>query len=146
MGTSNYSNLLDQKSKKFYTDLSNINPNQTIYYNYKDLSEKIQLKVSINKIKKGATYKIKLFNVINNQKKSLNEIFDCSPQDDEAVILNTPIIIWYFFEKEQPLYIEILKESSEYPISLEIKTTLGCIMGSKKILGKIKYFLLKMKY
>ena len=132
MGTSNYSNLLSQKSKKFFTDLSNNNPSQIIYYNYKDLSEKIQLKVSIKQIKKECIYKIRLFNIINNEKKPLNEIVDCSPQDDEEVILNTPIITWFFFEKEQPLFIEISKESPELSKNSEIKTTMGCIMGSRK--------------
>ena len=132
MGTTNYSDLLRQKSKKFYTDSSTLSAIETIKNEYKDLSEKIQLKVSINKIKSDYTYKIKLFHINNYEKISLNQIVDCINKDDETIILNTPIIIRYYFEKEQPLLIEIIRANSEKSNSYKIETTVGHIMGSRK--------------
>ena len=132
MGTTNYSDLLKQKSKKFYTDSSALSPVETMKEENKELSEKIQLKVSINKIKSDYTYKIKLFHIDNYEKISLNEIIDCINIDDETIVLNTPIIIRYYFEKEQPLLIEIIRANSEKPDSYKIETTLGHIMGSRK--------------
>ena len=46
--------------------------------------------------------------------------------------MNFPIIIRYYFEKEQPLIVEIERMNSDYSDKFEIKTTLGCIMGSRK--------------
>ena len=138
MGATNYSDLLRQKSEKFYSDSSGLSIAQTLNEDLKNLSEKIQLKVSLNQIRSGYKYKIKLFNINNNQKISLNEIVDCINQDDTTVYLNTPIIIRYYFEKEQPLLIEIIRIYSEKSFSYQIKTTLGCIMGSRKNIFKEK--------
>ena len=134
MGTSDYSGFQTQKSKKFYSDLSGINSNQTINENIdNNLVEKIQLKASINNIKKGSNYKIKLFNINENCKNPLNEIDNCDILHKELrVILNAPILIDYYFEKDQPLLIEIIKIEKNIPTEFKIKTTLGCIMGSKK--------------
>ena len=48
MGTSSNSNILNQKSKIFYTYLSSINPNENLDKDNFELSENIQLKISIN--------------------------------------------------------------------------------------------------
>ena len=134
MGVSDYSGFQTQKSKKFYSNLSGLNSNQAINENIdNNLVEKIQLNVSINNIKKECEYKIKLFNINENSKNPLNEIDNCIIQENgQKVILNTPILIDYYFEKEQPLLIEIIKINKNIPIEFQIKTTLGCIMGSKK--------------
>ena len=95
------------------------------------LAEKILLKVSINKIKLGCSYKIKLFNINEKQKNPLNELDNCSLQDNSKVVLNSPIIIENYFEKEQPLLIEIIKIERGNTMKYEIKTTLGCVMGSR---------------
>ena len=68
MGTSDYNGFLTQKSKKFYSDLSGLNYNKTINENLESLADKILLKVSINIIKHGCSYKIKLFNINEKQK------------------------------------------------------------------------------
>ena len=135
MGTSNSSDILKQKSQKFYTDLSNLNTVENMNHknhNQNDLSEKIKLKISINKINKDYSYEIHLFNINNNQKNPLNDFFECSSSDNNnTVCLDNPLIIRYFFEKEQPLLIQITKKNSEISMNYELKTTLGCIMGSK---------------
>ena len=131
MGTSDYNGFLTQKSKKFYSDLSGLNSNKKINENIESLAEKILLKVSINKIKNGCSYKIKLFNINEKQKNPLNEFDNCSFQDNSKVVLNSPIIIEYYFEKEQPLLIEIIKIERGNTMKYEINTTLGCVMGSR---------------
>ena len=140
MGVSDYSGFQTQKSKKFYTNLSGLNSNQAINENIDNsLVEKILLKVSINNIKKGCKYKIKLFNINENSKNPLNEIDNCKIlENDQRAILNTPILIDYYFEKEQPLLIEIIIIEKHIPIEFQIKTTLGCIMGSIKNTFSIK--------
>ena len=132
MGTSNYSDLLKQKSTKFFTDTSNDNHPEPNNEQLTDISEKIQLNISINQIKKRCSYKVLFFNIVNNEKKILNEIGNCIPADDVTTHLNFPIIIRYYFEKEQPLIVEIERMNSDYSDKFEIKTTLGCIMGSRK--------------
>ena len=57
MGTSNYSDLLKQKSTKFFTDTSNDNHPEPNNEQLTDISEKIQLNISINQIKKGVHIK-----------------------------------------------------------------------------------------
>lgn len=133
MGTSDYSGFQTQKSKKFYTDLSGINSNQDNREKIdKSLIEKIQLKVSIKNIKSGCEYQIKLYNINDNQKNPINEINNCILQDNKVVILNTTILIDYYFEKDQNLLIEIIRIEKNIPEEFQVKTTLGCIMGSRK--------------
>ena len=130
MGTTDYTEFLNQKSQKFYSDLSKT---QTIQdEKIDDLSEKIELKVSIAEFKNDCTYHIQLFNVINNQKLKLNQYNGCSNSDNNTLILNSPIIIRYFFEKEQKLFIEISKTENGLTKKYEVTTTLGCVMGSRK--------------
>ena len=136
MGTTNYSDLLNQKAKKFYTDVSThiskeikIDDNND---NLDELSKKIQLKVSINQIQSGCSYQVKLFNINNNEKSQLNEYIDCISQDDKTTNLYVPIIMRYYFEKEQPLLVEVIIMKSDIKKEFQINTTLGCIMGSRK--------------
>ena len=124
MGVSDYSDFANQKSQKFFTDLSNI---QTINSNNNDLSEKILL----SQINSKSKYNIKLYNIIGNQKYPLNEHSQCSISEKLTVKLDSPIIIRYYFEKEQPLLIEILKTENGKISKYEIKTMLGCIMGAR---------------
>ena len=58
-------NVINQKRKIHFINLSNPGQEITII---KDLSEKIQLKVSINQIKKECSYKIKIFYIIVKEK------------------------------------------------------------------------------
>ena len=127
MGTSYDYNLLTQKHKKFYSDLTMLTPIELMNIPKDNLSEKVNLIISINKIKVGCSYKIKLFDISNGQKISLNEITECQSQDNKKAFLNTQIIINYFFEKEQPLLIEISRKDEIEKID-KIKTTLGNVI------------------
>ena len=117
------------RSQKFFNDLSE---KQTISSpTNNDLSEKIQLKVSINQIKNNCQYNIKLYNIIGNQNYPLNEQGECTITGNSTATLNSQILIRYFFEKEQPLLIEIIKTKNGNQKRYKIRTTLGCIMGSR---------------
>ena len=96
--------LINPKSQKFFSDLSHT---QTINTNNNDLSEKIKLNVLINQINTKYKYNIKLYNIIGNKNYPLNELSQCSTSDNLTVQLDSPILIRYYFEKEQPLLIEI---------------------------------------
>ena len=132
MGMSNYTNLLKQKSRKFFTDISDSNKPDVINKNKKGFSEKIQLKVSITEINEDCSYKVHLFNIIDNEKNVINEYVDCKSEDGITTNLNFPIIMTYFFETEQPLIVEIERINSDYSNKFEIKTELAYIMGSRK--------------
>ena len=136
---SNYNKI----SQKYYIDVSSSQINKE---NLNELSENIQIIVSINQIKANCSYQIQSFNMIGLQKFPLNNNSKCSIIDKNTVKLNSPIIIKYFFEKEQKIKIDILKTEKGRPKQYEVKTTLGCIMGSKKNTLRKKYLLLKMKY
>ena len=131
MGTTNYSNLLNQKSTKFYSDSSNINSLENMKNNLIDLSEKIQINIGIKNFEKGSSYQIHLFNIADNKKNPLNDDFECSSTDDLTTYLIRPVIIRFYFEKQQPLLIKIIKKDFSIEKNYEIKTTLGCIMGSR---------------
>ena len=122
-------NYVNPRSQKFFNDLSE---KQTISSPANNgLSEKIQLKVLINPINKNCKYNIRLYNIIGNQNYPLNQNEECSISDNSTVILNSQIFITYFFEKEQPLLIEIFKTENGIPKKYEMRTTVGCIMGSR---------------
>ncbi len=130
MGCSASPEVTNQKSQKFYSYFSNAVSTDSL--NDNDLSEKIQLNVLITQINKECTYEIKLYKVISEKKYPLNEIGTCSLKDENTLVLDTPIIMRYYFEKEQPLLVEIYKTESGIKKKYEFDTTLGCIMGSRK--------------
>lgn len=121
---------LNQKSQKFYTDLSRVNT--VTVNNPDDLSEKIQLRASINQIKKGCEYQIQLFSLEGPQMVALNGAERCQSTDGITAYSNSPILIRYYFEKEQPLLAKVTRIESGTPYEFEIRTTLGCVMGSRK--------------
>ncbi len=133
MGNSNNSQAnINQNSQKFFTDLSRVNT--TTELSADDLSEKIQLRASINQIEKGCEYQIQLFSLGDGQQQmiALNGMERCESQDGITAYINSPILIRYYFEKEQPLNVKITKRESGSQFDFEIRTTLGCIMGSRK--------------
>ena len=133
MGCSSLPNIQNQKAQIFYHDLSLVNLDGKMDKNNIELSENIQLKVSINQIEKGYTYKIRLLNIKDyNQNSSLNDYVEFISQDNVTANLDSPIIIRYFFEKEQPLIIELLKNKYDDSETFQVDTTLGCVMGSRK--------------
>ena len=147
MGNDHCSDILYQRSQKFYRELNRLDNKQTIYDNEKSLSEKVYLKVYLTQIENDYTYNIKLFDINKGQRYPLNEISDCKYLDKKSIILNSRVIIKYYFEKNQPLLIEITRKKSNSFQNKEINTTLGCIMGSRKnTFQKNVFFSLEMKF
>ena len=139
MGSSSSKNeiILKKKGQKFYIDVAQLQ-NQKINDVDNNISENIQLKVSISPIEKGCTYNVKLFQINNDQITTpLNELTDCTIEDDTTATLNTPIIIRYIFETEQPLSLDIIVLKSDISLNYQVKTTLGRIMGSRKNTSKM---------
>ena len=137
MGSSSSKNeiIVKKIGQKFYIDVAQLQ-NQKLKDVDNNISENIQLKVSISPIEKGCTYNVKLFQINNDQITTpLNELTDCTIEDDTAT-LNTPIIIKYIFETEQPLSLDIIVIKSDITLNYQVKTTLGRIMGSRKNTSK----------
>ena len=134
MGSSSSKNeiILKKKGQKCYIDVAQLQ-NQKINDVDNNISENIKLKVSISPIEKGCTYNVKLFQINNDQITTpLNELTDCTIEDDTTATLNTPIIIKYIFETEQPLSLDIIVIKSDISLHYQVKTTLGRVMGSRK--------------
>lgn len=137
MGSSSSKNEIPVKKigQKFYIDVSQLQAEKIkdLENNY---SENIQLKVSISPIEEGSTYNVKLFKIDDNEISTpLNELTDCTIEGNTAT-LNTPIIIKYIFEVDQPLSLDILVIKSDISFNYQVKTTLGRIMGSRKNTSK----------
>ena len=121
-----------EKSQKFFSDLTN-NNSQNPNNSNKDLSEKISLKVAIANIEKNCRYQIQLFNLDVLGKTPLSDPEICTGEGGTNAVCQKSFLIQYYFEKEQPLSIQILKSNDSEPSkSYEVTTTLGCIMGSRK--------------
>lgn len=130
MGNNNTLANLNQKSQKFYADLSRVNT--VTMNNPDDLSEKIQLRASINQIKKGCEYQVQLFSLEGSQMIALNGVDICQSTDGITAYANSPILVRYYFEREQPILARVTRKESGTPLNFEIRTTLGCVMGSRK--------------
>ena len=122
------------RSQKFFSELNRVNFTQNQKGNPSDLNEKKALKSSITNIEKGARYTIQLFSVYGQSNTSLNEPQSCLIEEiTNIAVLTTSILMQYYFEKEQPLVIVVInKIGGINPRSFEIRTTLGCVMGSRK--------------
>ena len=115
MGSSSSKNEIPVKKigQKFYIDVSQLQ-SQKIKDVDDNISENIQLKVSISPIEKDCVYNVKLFKISNDQITTpLNELTDCTIENDTTATLNTPIILKYIFEVEQPLSLDILVIKSD---------------------------------
>jgi hypothetical protein len=120
---------------KFYIDVAQLQI-QTIKDVDDNISENIKLKVSISPIEEGSKYNVKIFKIDDNEITTpLNELTDCTIEGNTAT-LNTPIIIKYIFEVDQPLSLDILVIKSDISFNYQVKTTLGRIMGSRKNTSK----------
>jgi len=127
--------ILEEKSEKYFnylTTYSNDNI-KSFETSSENLREKVSLRISITNIKKDYNYSLQIFS-INHQNIPipLNSQEELIKQSSSEVILKTSIIMDYYFEKEQRLLIEITKNKKEESQKFDIKTTLGCIIGSRK--------------
>ena len=114
--------------QKFFNDFRNLMNIQK----QEKFSEKIRLLASINNINSNCEYKIKIYNIIGNKKLSLNEFGNCSILEKSIAKLDSPIIITYFFHKQQDLLIEIyITENGSTTKTYEENTCLSRIMGSR---------------
>jgi hypothetical protein len=120
-------------AQKFFSDLHRVvTQAQGTQTDANDLSEQVDLKVSITNIEKDSHYQIQISSIISGSSHSLCSMESCAidPLTNSAV-LKTAIIMKYFFEREQKLIFTINK-SGNYSKSMKLETTLGCIMGSRK--------------
>ena len=121
------------KCKKFFSENNQINYPQNGQGNPDDLKEKIALKVSITGIESSASYSVQVFSVFGQSTTPLNELQACTKDEiSNTAVLTTSIIMQYYFEKEQNILVIINKVGGTNPRRFEIRTTLGCVMGSRK--------------
>ena len=126
--------ILQIKAQKFFSELhrQQTQAQAQTAANQNDLSEQITLKVSLTNLTKEAKYQMEIFSVIGNSQTPLCNMEDCiiDPITNTA-ILKTSIIMNYFFEKEQKIFL-LINKLGQYTKNLRFDTTLGCIMGSRK--------------
>ena len=121
------------RSQKFFSYLNRVNCTQNDQGNVDDLNEKIALKATITGIERGANYSIQFFTVFGESSTPINEPQKCVIDEvANKAILNTSILMQYYFEKEQKMMVYITKIGGRNPRSFQINTTLGCVMGSRK--------------
>ena len=120
--------LVNPISRKFFNDYTNTEDIQK----QKHLSEKIKLQILVNNINSNCKYKIKVYNTIGNKNYSLNEFGgNCSIFNNSVAKLDSPIIISYFFEKQQQLLFEIFIIENGITKKYDMNIFLGRIMGSR---------------
>ena len=120
--------LVNPKSQIFYADVIN---DQAINQKQNDFSEKIKLQILINNINSRSNYQVKVSNPIGNKNYLLNEYSQCSNVNNSMAKLDAPIILRYYFEKQQPLLIEIFKNGFGNTNKYDMNINLGNIMGSR---------------
>ena len=117
------------KRKMFFTDAS-VPQSQT--GNVEDLSEKIALRISLSNIQKDSGYNIQLFSILNGVNNPLCQSENLEKDEKSKAFLNKRILIQYYFEREQPLLVNIVcSKEGLPPTNYNVQTTLGCIMGSR---------------
>ena len=125
--------ILHTKARKFFSDLHRVvTQTQGAQINQNDLSEQINLKISLTNIDRDSQYQIRVFSIINNTPQALCNMEYCTyDSSTNSVVLKTSIIMQYFFEREQKMSFSINKLGNNSK-NLQFDTTLGCIMGSRK--------------
>ena len=96
-----------------------------------DIGEKIKITTSLNLCIPGASYQIIAYSKINGNKTLLIQSEKIKSNNDQNIIFQTPIIIEYFFEKEQSLIFDVIKFKSLTSEVLSYETTIGQIVGSR---------------
>ena len=122
-----------QRSQKFFQDLTQTSTQNNLSGNVDELKEKVALRISLSNIQKDSGYNIQLFNTAGGMKIPLNQSENLEKDNLGNAILNTSILIQYYFEREQPLLVVITRsKEGSAPDTYNVQTTLGCIMGSRK--------------
>ena len=122
-----------QRSEIYFKDLSNLNGPQGAQGSADSLSEKIALRVSLSNIQKEYGYNIQLINNMGGGNVPLGPSENLEKDNLGNAILKTSLLIQYYFEREQPLLVNIVKSKEGLPPeNWNVQTTVGCIMGSRK--------------
>ena len=122
-----------QRAEKYFTDLTASNGLQGAQGGADSLSEKIALRVSISNIQKDSGYNIQLINNMGGGNAPLGPSENLEKDQLGNAHLKTSLIIQYYFEREQPLLVNVVKSKEGLPPeNWNIQTTVGCIMGSRK--------------
>ena len=122
-----------QRSQKFFADSTRANLAQNQTGNADDLSEKVALRVSLSNIQRDSGYCVQLFNTAGGMNVPLCQSENLEKDNKGNAILKTSILIQYYFEKEQPILVNVVRsKEGSTPDNYNITTTLGCIMGSRK--------------
>ena len=122
-----------QRSEKYFKDLTVPNGPPGAQGSADSLSEKIALRVSISNIQKEYGYNIQLINNMGGGNVPLGPSENLEKDNLGNAILKTSLLIQYYFEREQPLLVNLVKSKEGLPPeNFNIQTTVGCIMGSRK--------------
>ncbi len=125
--------IRSQGSLKYFSDVSNISSSQSNSGNAQDLSEKVALRISLSNVIKNAGYSIQLFNGVGQMSTPLSQSQNLEKDKLGNAVLKTAILVQYYFEREQPLLVNVVCSREGFaPVNYNIQTTLGCIMGSRK--------------
>jgi hypothetical protein len=116
--------IMEHASKHFFKDYSNTN---NFALNAGELQSRVKLTIQLTNAN-GTSYSYKAFD-LSKQANNLLVQSDDNPARAGVVKFNTVVLMEYFFEREQPLMIEVLKNKS---IKSTFKVTLGSIVGSRK--------------
>ena len=120
-----------KRSQKFFKDLTANNMQNK--GGVDDLSEKIALRISLSNIQRDSGYSIQLFNPTNGMNTPLSQPENLEKDSVGNAFLKTSILIQYYFEREQPILVNVVRsKEGNAPSNFNIQTTLGCVMGSRK--------------
>ena len=97
-----------------------------------NIGEKIKITISLNLCIPGVYYQINTYSKVNENKTLLKQSEKLKSNNEQNIIFQTPILIDYFFEKEQYLIFEVIKYKNLIPEILSYETTIGKIVGSRK--------------
>lgn len=91
--------IRNTRAHKYFSDLHRVvTQTQGVQNNPNDLSEQINLKVSLTNIDKDCQYQIKVISIINNTPQALCSLETCQYDSaSNSFLLKTSIIMQYFF-------------------------------------------------
>jgi hypothetical protein len=128
--------IRNETSQKYFSDLtsnSSLNLGNS-QYSAENLNEKVSLRILLTNIQNEYDYSLQIYSINGpsnliplNQKQTLEK------KSSTIAELTTSIIMNYYFEREQKLLIDVDKYTNNgLSQKFSIKTTLGCIMGSRR--------------
>ena len=123
------------KAIKYYSDLRNVKTSASNIDENDNLKEQVNLTIIINDCNPNNKYKYYASTIISNQKCKLLESNIQNPNIKGELTFEQTLVMEYYFEKEQIISFDfyiISGDNSQNPISFEIKTSLGAIIGSRK--------------